>query len=157
MGTPKIIFVRTADTIELARALFVEYAASLGVPLCFQQFDRELAALPGDYAPPAGQLLLAECDSKIAGCVALRQLEPGICEMKRLYVRPEFRGKKIGAALARAIIAEARRIGYRAMRLDTLPAMKAARNLYDSLGFRPTSAYYHNPLEGVVYLELELK
>lgn len=156
MSTSKIIPARSAEDLGHARKLFVEYAASLGVSLCFQDFDRELTALPGDYAPPAGRLLLAECDSQIAGCVALRKIEEGICEMKRLYVRPAFRGKTIGGALAQAIIAEARQIGYHSMRLDTLPSMEAARALYDSLGFKRTAAYYHNPLEGVVYLELEL-
>src|SRR6202008_316968 len=116
-------------------------------------FDRELAGLPGDYSPPTGRLLLAEYDSQIAGCVGLRKIQEDICEMKRLYVRPDFRGKKIGSALARAIIAEARQVPYHSMRLDTLPSMKAAGALYQSLGFRPTAPYYHNPLEGVVYLE----
>lgn len=156
VSTSKIIPARSAEDIEHVRRLFVEYAASLGVSLCFQDFDRELAALPGDYAPPAGRLLLAQYDSQIAGCVALRKIDDGVCEMKRLYVRPEFRGKKIGRVLAQAIIAAARPIGYHSMRLDTLPSMKEARALYETLGFRLIRPYYHNPLEGVVYLELEI-
>jgi putative acetyltransferase len=126
--------------IALARELFLEYAQSLGFSLCFQNFDKELAGLPGDYAPPKGRLLLAECEGERAGCVALHQLEAGVCEMKRLYLRGQFRGKGLGRALAERIIAEARQIGYRRMRLDTVePVMKDAVAMYRRLGLRKLS------------------
>jgi len=139
-----------------ARRLIEEYGASLGVSLDFQDFDVELATLPGDYSPPEGRLLLASDRNDIAGCVALRKLEAGICEMKRLYVRPAFRGSGVGRALAEAIIQEARRIGYRRMRLDTLPAMDKARAMYANLGFREIAPYRFNPIEGTAFLELVL-
>jgi len=140
-----------------ARELFLEYAQSLGFSLCFQNFDQELADLPGDYAPPEGRLLLAQLDGQLAGCVALHKLEPGICEMKRLYLRPQFRGKGLGRALADSIIAEARQIGYLRMRLDTVePVMKDAVAMYRKLGFREIAPYCPNPMAGVVYMELQL-
>lgn len=143
--------------IAQARELFLEYAQSLGFSLCFQGFDKELAELPGDYAPPEGRMFLAEYDAQLAGCVALHKLELGICEMKRLYLRPQFRGKGIGGALAERIIAEARQIGYQRMRLDTVePLMKDAVAMYRKLGFEEIAPYRPNPIAGAMYMELEL-
>jgi GNAT superfamily N-acetyltransferase len=148
--------------IAQARELFLEYAQSLGFSLCFQNFDRELANLPGDYAPPQGRLLLADYEGQLAGCVALHKLDPdkpdpSICEMKRLYLRPQFRGKGLGRALADRIIAEARHIGYHRMRLDTVgPVMKDAVAMYRKLGFQEIAPYCPNPMAGVVYMELQL-
>jgi putative acetyltransferase len=143
--------------ITQARELFLEYAQSLGFSLCFQNFDKELAELPGDYAPPEGRLLLAECEGQLAACVALHKLEPGTCEMKRLYLRPQFRGKGLGRALAEQIMAEARQIGYQRMRLDTVePVMKDAVAMYRKLGFKEIAPYCPNPIAGALYMELEL-
>jgi GNAT superfamily N-acetyltransferase len=143
--------------IAQARELFLEYAQALGFSLCFQNFDKELAGLPGDYAPPEGRLLLAECEGQLAGCVALHKLEAGICEMKRLYLRPQFRGKGLGRALAGRIIAEARQIGYQRMRLDTVePVMKDAVAMYRKLGFKEVASYRPNPIAGAIYMELKL-
>jgi putative acetyltransferase len=143
--------------IAQVRELFQEYAQSLGFSLCFQNFDKELADLPGNYAPPAGRLLLAEYDGQFAACVALHKLDSGICEMKRLYLRPQFRGKGFGRALADRIIAEAREIGYERMRLDTVePVMKDAVAMYRKLGFKEISPYCANPMAGAIYMELEL-
>ena len=147
----------SAAQIEQARMLFQEYAASLDFHLCFQSFDKELAELPGDYAPPQGRLLLAEQDGKLAGCVALHKIGDGICEMKRLYVRPEFRGKALGRALAERVIEEARALGYARMRLDTIVGkMDAAIALYRALGFRQVPPYRENPIAGAIYMEFEL-
>ena len=143
--------------IAQARELFLEYAQSLGFSLCFQNFDKELANLPGDYAPPDGRLLLAEYEGQPAGCIALHKLEPGICEMKRLYLRPQFRGKGFGRVLADRIIAEARQIGYQRMRLDTVePVMKDAVAMYRKIGFREIAPYRPNPIAGALYMELLL-
>ena len=151
-----LIQAHLAEYIRQVRELFEEYAASLSVDLCFQSFQQELASLPGDYAPQAGRLLMAMDGGRAAGCVALRRIDDEICEMKRLYVRPGFRGQGIGKELARAILSEARAIGYRRMRLDTLPEMKQAIALYKSLGFCQIPAYRHNPVAGALYLEVNL-
>ncbi len=143
--------------VSQARELFLEYGQSLGFSLCFQNFDKELASLPGDYAPPTGRLLLAEYRGQLAGCVALHKLEDDICEMKRLYLRPQFRGKGLGHVLADRIIAEARQIGYRRMRLDTVePVMKDAVAMYRGIGFREIAPYCANPIAGALYMELQL-
>lgn len=144
------------DDLPEVRALFREYADSLGVDLSFQDFDRELASLPGDYAPPRGRLLLAEHAAVVAGCVALRPLGVDVCEMKRLFVRPAFRGARLGRMLAEAILSEARRIGYSRMRLDTLPSMAEAIVLYERLGFTDIAPYRHNPVPGARFLERTL-
>ena len=139
------------------RELFLEYAQSLGVNLCFQNFEVELAELPGHYAPPGGRLLLAEYEGHLAGCVALHEWEPGVCEMKRLYLRPAFRGKRLGRVIAETIIAEAKNIGYQRMRLDTIePIMKDAVEMYRKLGFREIAPYRPNPIAGAMYMELKL-
>jgi GNAT superfamily N-acetyltransferase len=156
----KVLTFAQAETptqIARARELFLEYAQSLGFSLCFQSFDQELANLPGDYAPPEGRLLLAEYEHQLAGCVALHELEVEVCEMKRLYLRPQFRGKGLGHAFAERIIAEARHIGYRRMRLDTVePVMKDAVAMYRKLGFKEIAPYRANPVAGAMYMELEL-
>jgi ribosomal protein S18 acetylase RimI-like enzyme len=153
----EVVDGHVAEHLPVVRALFEEYAAALGVDLGFQDFDRELADLPGDYVPPAGRLLLALDDGEPAGCVALRPFEPGVCEMKRLYVRPAFRGTGLGRLLAERIVAAGRDAGYERMRLDTLPTMAAARGLYESLGFREIEAYRPNPVHGTTYFELALR
>ena len=154
----EIIQATTPEHIATVRELFLEYQRWLGLDLCFQNFSEELAALPGDYAPPSGRLLLALHDARPAGCIALRKLsqEENICEMKRLFVRPEFQSLKIGRTLAERVIAEARGIGYTRMRLDTLPVMTRAHALYAALGFREIPPYCHNPVPGTIYMELSL-
>ena len=154
--TASIELVRDEAMLREARALFEEYAAALGIDLGFQGFGEELATLPGAYAPPGGRLLLARVDGTAVGCVAVRPLEPGVCEMKLLYVRPGHRGSGIGRGLAEAVVREARAAGYRAMRLDTLETMAQARTLYRTLGFRPIAPYRHNPMPGAEFLELDL-
>ena len=152
-----ILQAASPPQIAAVRGLFLEYAESLGFSLCFQNFDKELRDLPGDYVPPDGRLLLAEYQGQLAGCVALHKLEPGMCEMKRLYVRPQFRGKRLGSALADRVIGEARAIGYQRMRLDTVePVMKDAVAMYRRLGFRDIAPYRANPIAGAMYMELEL-
>ncbi|HKY26663.1 MAG TPA: GNAT family N-acetyltransferase [Pyrinomonadaceae bacterium] len=153
----RTVQAETPEQIELARKLFEEYAAWVEISLCFQNFDQELAGLPGDYTPPSGRLLLAYEEDQLAGCIALRELENGACEMKRLYLRPNFRGRGFGRELAEKIIDEARRIGYKRMCLDTLPGrMDHALSLYRSLGFKEISPYYVNPVPGATFMELLL-
>lgn len=142
--------------LEEVRALFREYEAFLGIDLCFQGFERELAELPGLYAPPSGALLLVQIGDRIAGCVALRDLGQGACEMKRLYVRPENRGHGLGRQLAARIVEEAGTIGYRRMKLDTFEFLHGAVHIYENMGFRRTGSYYENPHERVQYWEFEL-
>ena len=153
----EILEANTDDLIAIAKELFQEYAESLGFDLCFQNFARELDYFPGQYSAPAGRLYLARYGNQVIGCVGLRYFEKGICEMKRLYVRPNFRGKQAGRALAEASIRAAADIGYDCMRLDTLPSMESAYKLYRSLGFGPIEPYRHNPIEGAIYMELKLK
>lgn len=141
------------DDIAVVRTLFREYARELNVSLCFQGFEEELAGLPGKYAPPDGALLLARVGGAVAGVVGLRVLGDGVCEMKRLYVRPEFRGTGAGRLLAERIVAIGRDGGFRVMRLDTLDKLATARAMYERMGFRQIDAYYHNPLDGVLYYE----
>ena len=165
ISSPTEFLIKRAETsLEIAqvRELFLEYAESLGFSLCFQSFDKELAELPGDYSPPAGRLLLATCDGHLAGCVALHPLAHSVsgqrlCEMKRLYLRPEFRGKRLGRILAERIIKEARSIGYTHMRLDTIASTMAdAVVLYQKLGFREIAPYRENPIASALYMELNL-
>ncbi|WP_428415899.1 GNAT family N-acetyltransferase [Methylibium sp.] len=151
----------TPELLEATRQIFREYAEALGIDLCFQNFDAELAALPGDYAEPGGALLLAYCDGELAGCGALRPLpeadEANACEMKRLYVRRAFRRFGLGRLLAEALIDRARSRGYSAMLLDTLDDMETARELYASLGFEEVPPYYYNPIPGAHYLRVGLE
>lgn len=152
--------VEGADDLQATRIIFQEYADSLGIDLCFQDFERELATLPGDYAAPRGALLLAEVDGAVAGCVALRPLDSSdyanAAEMKRLYVRKAFRGFGLGRQLAEATLDAARMAGYDCVLLDTLDDMEAARALYEDLGFEAIEPYYHNPIAGAHYLKVEL-
>lgn len=153
----KLIQVESDDEVRKARELFEEYSAWLGLNLCFQNFDKELAELPGQYVPPEGRLLLAIENDEIAGCVALRKIGDGLCEMKRLYVRPTFRGTGLGRKLTERVIDSAREIGYERMRLDTLPGkMDSAIALYRSLGFGNIEPYYNNPVQGAAFMELLL-
>ena len=153
-----IIQAETPEQIEQARAIFREYEAWIGLDLCFQNFDEEVANLPGKYAAPEGRLLLAFVDGKLAGCIALRKLEtPEVCEMKRLFVKESARGQKIGFALIEKVIEEARKIGYARMRLDTFPPkMAKAVKIYESYGFRPIPPYYSNPYDDTLFMEKDL-
>lgn len=153
----QIIAAHSDEQVAAARQLFVEYARSLNISLCFQGFEQELAELPGRYALPSGRLLLALQGDAVAGCVALRQFEEGVCEMKRLYVRPAFRGKGLGRRLVIAVLDAARECGYRLMRLDTLASMKEAIALYDSLRFNRTAPYCENSSAEAVFMELNLQ
>jgi len=158
----KLIEASSETDFQEIRTLFTEYAKWLdendpeGIDLCFQDFDTELATLPGKYAPPEGRVYLALYDDQAAGCVGVRGIEPGICEMKRLYVRPEFLGNGIGKVLVQAIIDAGKDLGYQAMRLDTLPYMKAALALYKAHGFRKIDSYYDTPLNETIFLECDL-
>ena len=153
----KLILATSESDIREARTLLQEYAAWLGISLCFQNFDRELASLPGEYAPPDGRLLLAFEDEELAGCIALRKIRATTCEMKRLFLRPEFRGRGLGRVLVERIIEEARQIGYTQMCLDTLPGrMDQAIALYKSIGFKEIEPYYNNPVAGATFMELRL-
>jgi len=154
----RIVQANSQEDIDSARTLFTEYASGLGISLCFQNFDRELNNLPGDYAPPDGRLLLAkDDDDQTAGCIAMRKLGPGVCEMKRLFVRPPYRGTGLGRVLVNTIIDEARKLGYTHMRLDTLPGrMDKAIALYQAIGFVDIEPYYENPVEGARFMELDL-
>ncbi len=162
VNAPRISIVSAASDaqLELTRALFGEYAAGLTVDLCFQNFDAELAGLPGDYAPPAGALLLAYVDGALAGCGALRSLTDvdyaNACEMKRLFVRPAFRGHGLGRLLTQRLMDCARTAGYSVLLLDTLDDMEAARGLYTTLGFAEIPPYYFNPIAGAHYLKADL-
>ena len=148
----------TGEDIQKARGLFEEYASGIGISLCFQNFDQELKNLPGDYAPPDGRLLLATENDQLAGCIALRKLAPGVCEMKRLFLRPAYRGQGLGKILVESIIDEARQLGYTHMRLDTLPGrMDKAIALYQSMGFVEIGPYCENPVEGAKFMELDLQ
>jgi putative acetyltransferase len=147
----------SAEDLTIARSLFQEYADSLGFDLAFQNFERELKTLPGDYASPGGTILLAFEGELVQGCVAVRPLANGVCEMKRLFVRPGFRGRALGRRLAEAILAEASGKGYRKMRLDTVPGMVEAIALYRSLGFRPIEPYRPNPVPGAMFFEKDLE
>ena len=155
----RIVQVQSENEIEQVRELFGEYVTWLGINLCFQNYDKEVAALPGEYASPRGRLLLALADDgAAAGCAALRDLGNGVAEMKRLFVRPAFRGQRLGWRLAEMVLDEARTLGYERIRLDTLPGkMDQAIAMYRILGFRDIAPYYNNPVTGAAFMELELK
>lgn len=154
----ELIQAQSTEEVSSARELFEEYAAWLGISLCFQNFDKELAELPGDYAAPNGRLFLAVEGDEVMGCVALRKIGARVGEMKRSYVRPAFRGRGLGRTLTENLIAEAKQIGYLSLRLDTLPGkMDQAMAMYRSLGFQEIAPYYKNPVEGATFMELILQ
>lgn len=152
----RIVSADSGRFLGQVREIFREYQVSLGIDLCFQDFEEELSSLPGKYGPPGGRLYLALVGREAAGCIALRSFEGKRCEMKRLYVRPGFRGRNLGRMLAEKVIEEARKTGYSEMLLDTLPSMTAAQSLYRSLGFREIGPYCFNPVEGTRYMKLDL-
>jgi ribosomal protein S18 acetylase RimI-like enzyme len=153
----RLTHVQSGPALEDIRTLFLEYAGGLNFNLCFQNFDRELEELPGAYGLPHGRLILCEVDGRPAGCIAVKPLGSGVCELKRLFVRPEFRRRKLGLKLTQHIIEEARSIGYTVMRLDTIRGtMDNAIALYESVGFREIPAYYQNPIPNAFYMELQL-
>jgi ribosomal protein S18 acetylase RimI-like enzyme len=156
LQTIQIHPARFPEQVEAVRNIFREYAQSLGIDLSFQQFDSELADLPGKFAAPRGEVLLAYQETEVIGCVALRPIDDTICEMKRLYVRPAGRGLQAGKQLATLICATAQELGYSRIRLDTLPTMHAALQIYASLGFEPIPAYVFNPIPGAIFLECDL-
>ncbi len=153
----EFIEARTERHIEHVKKLFIEYARSLHFDLHFQDFNNEISEFPGEYAAPEGCLFLAMLHDQPVGCVALRKLSERICEMKRLYVRPEYRGRKIGKKLAEMVVEKAKEIGYRWMRLDTISTMKEAIDIYRKLGFKRIEPYRHNPIDGAVFMELALR
>jgi ribosomal protein S18 acetylase RimI-like enzyme len=153
----EFVTVESEEHLFLVRELFAEYAASLAFDLSFQGFEKELETLQGEYAPPERCLILARSGTRAAGCVALRKAADGICEMKRMYVRPEFRGKGIGKELAKIVLESARKVGYTYMRLDTVPSMKEAIVLYRSMGFEEIEPYRFNPIDGALFMELDLR
>ena len=153
----RVIIADSSELITRAKELVLEYALSLGVDLSFQDFETEIATFPEQYSPPHGRLLLAECEGEVIGCVGLRDSGGGKCEMKRMYIQPEYRGSGLGRALGERLISEARDIGYTHMRLDTIPAMKAAVSLYMSLGFKEIEPYRFNPFKEAMFMELDLR
>ncbi|MBI2213172.1 MAG: GNAT family N-acetyltransferase [Acidobacteria bacterium] len=156
-ATIEITPAESRRDVEIAREIFREYEAAIGIDLCFQSFEKELAELPGLYAPPKGRLYLLRIDGEVEGCIALRPSGEHDCEMKRLFVRPARRGAGAGRLLAERVIADARTIGYSRMLLDTLDSMQSAQRLYESLGFVDAEPYTHNPLTGVRYMQLDLR
>ena len=152
----ELVLVETGVHIREVKQLFAEYTETLGFDLDFQDYDDEIAHLPGDYTPPSGRLYLALYDGAIAGCIALRKLTPTVCEMKRMYVKPMYRCKGVGKNMALKVLDDARHIGYEKMRLDTIDTMHAAIALYRRLGFKSIPAYRKNPIEGACYFELTL-
>ena len=157
MDKPEFFHVTEGEMIEVIRKLFLEYARSLEIDLDFQDFETELNTLPGKYQPPDGALILALVEGKEAGCIALRKISKDICEMKRLYIREEYRGLGLGKKLVGMIIDEAVNKNYQYMRLDTLPTMKSAQSLYLSFGFYDIEPYVYNPIQGTRFMELKLK
>ena len=152
----RLVYVDSGELVADARMLFQEYEQAIGVDLCFQGFARELATLPKPYVAPDGRLVLALRDAEVAGCAALRRIGDGVAELKRLYVRPAFRGRGLGKRLVDTLLEDARTIGYRAVRLDTLPTMREAIALYRTLGFTEIAPYTANPVPGALYMERRL-